>query len=89
MSAEELSEAEAAYRAASARAERAREQRNAAVRQALAAGWTHARISRATGLTRGRIGQIAQSCALPQAHQTPPGSPTRPGARDETFLPAP
>ena len=36
------------------------EKRNALVRAALAAGWTHAQISEATGLTRGRIGQIAQ-----------------------------
>jgi transcriptional regulator with XRE-family HTH domain len=37
-----------------------REQRNAAVREALREGWTHAQIAQATGLTRSRVGQIAQ-----------------------------
>ena len=37
----------------------ARDARNAAVRQAIADGWTHAQIANATGLTRSRIGQIA------------------------------
>jgi hypothetical protein len=59
MTAEELRQAEATYRAAADRAEHAREARNAAVRQALAEGWTHAQIAEVTGLTRGRIGQIA------------------------------
>jgi hypothetical protein len=56
---EELKKAEMAYRAATCRAEEKREARNRAIRQALAEGWTHARISEATGLTRGRINQIA------------------------------
>jgi hypothetical protein len=56
---DELKKAEAAYRAAFRRAEAKREARNAAVRAALAEGWTHQRISEATGLTRGRINQIA------------------------------
>lgn len=60
MTARQLEKAEAAYRAASARAETLREARNAAVRQALADGWTHARIADATGLTRGRINQIKE-----------------------------
>jgi len=34
-------------------------ERIAAIHQALADGWTHAQIARATGLTRGRVGQIA------------------------------
>lgn len=59
MTVKELKKAEAAYRAAFSRAEAKREARNAAVRAALAEGWTHARISEATGLTRGRINQIA------------------------------
>jgi hypothetical protein len=56
---DELKRAEARYRRASRRAEEAREARNETIREALAAGWTHARISEATGLTRGRINQIA------------------------------
>lgn len=55
----ELKKAEARYRRAFSRAEEAREARNEAVRKALAAGWTHQRISEATGLTRGRINQLA------------------------------
>jgi hypothetical protein len=59
MTVDELKKAEARYRRAFSRAEEAREARNAAVRAALAEGWTHQRISEATGLTRGRINQIA------------------------------
>lgn len=59
MTVDELRKAEARYRRASSRAEEAREARNEAVRKALADGWTHARIAEATGLTRGRINQIA------------------------------
>ncbi len=59
MTAEELRKAEARYQRAFARAEAAREERNRLVREALDAGWTHAQIAEATGLTRGRIGQIA------------------------------
>ena len=55
----ELRDAEAAFRAASARADELREKRNRLVRAALSNGWTHARIARATGLTRGRVGQIS------------------------------
>jgi hypothetical protein len=60
MTAAELRKAEARYQRAFRRAEEAREARNAAVRAALDAGWTHAAIAEATGLTRGRVGQIAQ-----------------------------
>lgn len=56
---DELKKAEARYRRAYSRAEEAREARNDAVRKALKAGWTHQRISEATGLSRGRINQIA------------------------------
>src|SRR5947209_7443622 len=35
------------------------EPRNRLVKRAIAKGWTHAQIAEATGLTRGRIGQIA------------------------------
>jgi hypothetical protein len=41
--------------------------RNELVRQALANGWTHAKIAEATGLTRGRIGQLAKSRDSPAA----------------------
>ena len=56
---EDLRAAEDAYREIAERAEQAREYRNQTVRAALAAGWTHAKIAEATGLTRGRVGQIA------------------------------
>lgn len=59
MTADELRKAEAAYRAASRRAEAKRLERNQAVRAALKAGMTHAAIADITGLSRGRIGQIA------------------------------
>jgi DNA-binding NarL/FixJ family response regulator len=58
-----LRSAQAAFDAAAARAEARREERNIAVREALAAGLTHAEIARATGLSRGRIGQIAHGGA--------------------------
>jgi hypothetical protein len=60
MTAEELRKAEARYQRAFARAEQARGERAGLIREALAEGWTHARIAKATGLTRGRIGQMAQ-----------------------------
>jgi DNA-binding NarL/FixJ family response regulator len=55
-----LRRAQAGYEAAARRTESKRAARNTAVREALAAGWTHAEIARVTGLSRGRIGQIAQ-----------------------------
>jgi DNA-binding NarL/FixJ family response regulator len=58
VTAQELRKAEARYKRASLRAEEAREERNRFVREALAEGWTHARIAEETGLTRGRVGQI-------------------------------
>lgn len=60
MSAADLRKTEAAYRAAFRRAEAKREARNAAVRQALVEGMTHAQIAEATGLTRGRINQLRE-----------------------------
>lgn len=63
MTAEELRKAEARYQRASRRSEAEREARNAAVREALEEGWTHAQIARATGLTRGRVGQVALALA--------------------------
>ena len=62
---QELRDAEAAFRAASARADDLRAGRNRLVRAALADGWTHARIARAMGLTRGRVGQIAMQEGKP------------------------
>ena len=60
MTTKQLQKVEAAYRAASLRYEKAREDRNAAVRAAIAGGMTHAQIAEATGLSRGRVGQITQ-----------------------------
>lgn len=59
MTAAELRKAEARHERASRRANQVREERNRAIREALAEGWTHARIAEATGLTRGRVGQLA------------------------------
>lgn len=63
MTAAELTKAERSYRAAHARAEKARAHRNDLVCQALAADWTHQKIADATGLTRGRINQIRAMCS--------------------------
>jgi hypothetical protein len=60
-----LRAAERNYRSAAKRAETLRAKRNGLVAVALLEGWTHARIAEATGLTRGRIGQIAQSISAP------------------------
>lgn len=61
MSEQDLRNTQRAYERAAARAEDARLRRDQAVRDALAAGWTHARIADATGLTRGRVGQMAKA----------------------------
>jgi hypothetical protein len=61
MTADELRYAEKLYQRAVARAESRREERNRLVAEALADGWTHARIAQVTGLTRGRVGQLAQT----------------------------
>lgn len=60
MTADELRKADARYQRAFRRMEEAREDRNRRVGDALADGWTHARIAEATGLTRGRIGQLSK-----------------------------
>lgn len=65
MTTDELHNAETHYQQASRRAEEARELRNTTIRTALTDGWTHAQIARATGLTRGRIGQLAQRPSSP------------------------
>jgi hypothetical protein len=59
MTADHIRQAEARYQKAHTRSERAREQRNATIHQALAEGWSHAQIAEASGLTRSRVGQIA------------------------------
>jgi hypothetical protein len=56
---DELRKAEARYQRAFARSEELRLERNALILEALGAGWTHAKIAEATGMSRGRIGQIA------------------------------
>jgi hypothetical protein len=55
MTAKDLQEAEARYQRAYRQSEQLREQRNELVRQALAEGWTHARIAEATGHPRGWV----------------------------------
>lgn len=59
MTAEELQALEDAYRDAAGAAETARQARNEGVRQAVREGWSHARIARALGLSRARVGQMA------------------------------
>ncbi len=59
MTPNELRAAELAYEAASGNAEEARATRNAAILQALDEGWTQKLIAEVTGLTDGRIAQIA------------------------------
>jgi hypothetical protein len=61
MTVKELQKTETAYWVASRNAEKARVVRNGLVQRAIMEGWTHAQISEATGLSRGRIGQIANS----------------------------
>jgi DNA-binding NarL/FixJ family response regulator len=53
-----LRQLERAYQTAAAKAQANRQERNAAVAEALAAGMTHAQIAKATGLSRGRVGQL-------------------------------
>jgi hypothetical protein len=53
-----LRQLERAYQTAAAQAEAKRQERNAAVRAALDAGMTHAQIAKATGMSRGRVGQL-------------------------------
>ncbi len=55
----DLAASEAEYRRAAARAEELRASRTRLAQAALDRQWTHARISEITGLTRGRVGQIA------------------------------
>ncbi len=59
MTAADLAKRGAAWRRAQDRADALAFDRDAAILEALAARLTHAQIAEATGLTRGRIGQIA------------------------------
>ena len=61
MTIRELRSIEARYQRAFRVSETHREARNIAVRRALTEGWTHRQIADATGLSRGRIGQIKDS----------------------------
>lgn len=54
-----LRDAEDAYRRSCAATDALRQDRNAAVRHALANGLTHQQIADALGLSRGRIAQLA------------------------------
>jgi DNA-binding NarL/FixJ family response regulator len=68
----ELRRAEAAYRRAARAVEDRRRARNQLVRRALTQGWTHAAIAEETGLSRGRINQIAKTSEGPSG---PAGKP--------------
>lgn len=81
MTAENLRRAELNYRSAQAETEAARTTRNRMVREAVAAGWTHARIAEATGLTRGRVGQLANRDGAIDRREPIPGGPAS-GAGD-------
>ncbi len=54
-----LERAEAAFREAFSAAEDLRAARNRMVLRAIAQGWSHRRIAEATGLSVGRVSQIA------------------------------
>jgi hypothetical protein len=60
MTADDLRNAQNEFAASEDETRELRLARNTAIQTALQAGWTHAQISQATGLTRGRIGQLAQ-----------------------------
>lgn len=56
----ELRKLQRDYERAAAKVEVLRAARNDAIRQHIAEGWTHAAISEATGLSRGRVAQIVK-----------------------------
>lgn len=60
MTAERLARLQNAAERAYTRMVIANDRRRDAVREAISEGWTHAQIAEATGLTRGRIGQLAK-----------------------------
>jgi hypothetical protein len=66
ITAKTLRDAEAAYKAASKRYEDARSERNDLVRRAADEGWSYEEISRAIGLSRSRVGQIAAQSTAPK-----------------------
>ena len=72
MTARQLQQLEDRYRSSFARMETARERRNAAVRSAVAAGWTFEQISAATGITRQRLHQITHRNQLAPARTPAP-----------------
>lgn len=57
--ARELRRSEQAFQRAYGRTNTLREHRNRLVREAIAAGWSHAQVARATGMSRARVGQLA------------------------------
>lgn len=59
VSADQLREAQEAFEAAEATREQTRERRNQLVSEARNEGWTQQQIADATGITRGRINQLA------------------------------
>lgn len=59
MTAAELQSAQRAVERTASRYKAITDKRDQAIRQAIADGWTHARIAQATGLARSRVGQIA------------------------------
>lgn len=61
MTPEDLRRAENAHQQAQDVAEAARLKRNALVLRALSEGWTQAQVAEATGLSTGRVGQLAQA----------------------------
>ncbi len=60
MTTAELRKATEAARRAAEKAVTLRDGRDDTIRAAVATGWTHAAIAEATGLTRGRVNQIAR-----------------------------
>jgi AraC-like DNA-binding protein len=58
VTAEDLRLAHEACRSAEIDAASARQLRKRLIRQALAEGWTHARVAEVLGLSRGRISQL-------------------------------
>ena len=60
MTADALRKATIAAQRAAEKAVAARNGRDFTIRAAIATGWTHAAVAEATGLTRGRVNQIAR-----------------------------
>lgn len=58
ITAEDLRRVDAEWKAAQANDKTKAAERRRVIRQALAEGWTHARVAEALGVTRGRIGQF-------------------------------